>query len=114
MGIIQDEWASDAGEILAEIPKVVTVQKGNASPVAFNVLMGEPMVQQDLETGGFLDVASFDVKFLKVDCVARPGVVIFGNLVTFNGKQYRIVAINDRPPSAWVIARVQTKVGPGS
>jgi hypothetical protein len=76
--------------------------------------MGEPMVQQDLETGGFLDVASFDVKFLKVDCAARPGVVIFGNLVTFNGKQYRIVAINDRPPSAWVIARVQTKVGPGS
>jgi hypothetical protein len=112
MGIIQDEWASDAGEILAEIPKAVTVQRGNGAPVSFNVLMGEPMVQQDLETGGFLDVASFDVKFLKADCVARPGVVIYGNLVTFNSKQYRIVAINDRPPSAWIIARVQTKAGP--
>ena len=112
MGIIQDEWASDAGEILLEIPKAVTVQRGNGAPVSFNVLLGDPMVQQDLETGGFLDSASFDVKFLKADCVAHPGVVIFGNLVTFNSKQYRIVAINDRPPSAWVIARVQTKVGP--
>jgi hypothetical protein len=112
MGIIQDEWASDAGEILLEIPKAVTVQRGSGAPVSFNVLLGDPMVQQDLETGGFLDSASFDVKFLKADCVAHPGVVIFGNLVTFNSKQYRIVAINDRPPSAWVIARVQTKVGP--
>jgi hypothetical protein len=114
MGIIQDEWASDAGEILAEIPKAVTVQRGNGVAVSFNVLMGEPMVQQDLETGGFLDVASFDVKFLKADCEARPGVVIYGNLVTFNSKQYRIVAINDRPPSAWIIARVQTKAGPAN
>jgi hypothetical protein len=72
------------------------------------------MVQQDLETGGFLDVASFDVKFLKADCDALPGVVIYGNLVTFNSKQYRIVAINDRPPSAWIIARVQTKAGPAN
>jgi len=112
MGIIQDEWASDAGEILLEIPKAVTVQRGAGAPVSFNVLLGDPMVQQDLETGGFLDSASFDVKFLRADCVAHPGVVIFGNLVTFNSKQYRIVAINDRPPSAWVIARVQTKVGP--
>ena len=112
MGSIQDEWAADAGEILNEIPKAVTVQKASGTPVSFNVLMGEPMVQQDLETGGFLDAAAFDVKFLKSDCVASPGVVIYGNLVTFNSKQYRIVAINDRPPSAWVIARIQTKVGP--
>jgi hypothetical protein len=112
MGIIQDEWASDAGEILNEIPKAVTVQRGSGSATSFNVLMSDPMVQQDLETGGFLDTASFDVKFLKADCVAHPGVVIYGNLVSFNGKQYRIVAINDRPPSAWVIVKVQTKAGP--
>lgn len=112
MGSIQDEWAADAGEILNEIPKAVTVQKGSGLAVSFNVLMGEPMVQQDLETGGFLDTASFDVKFLKADCSAHPGVVIYGNLVNFNGKQYRIVAINDRPPSAWIIVRVQTKASP--
>jgi len=112
MGIIQDEWASDAGEILAEIPKAVTVQKGNGTPTSFDVLMSEPVVQQDLETGGFLDSAAYDVKFLKSDVEARPGVVVYGNLVTFNGKQYRIVSITDRPPSAWVIARVQTKAGP--
>jgi hypothetical protein len=112
MGSIQDEWASDAAVILNEIPKAVTVQKASGLPVSFNVLMGDPMVQQDLETGGFLDSAAFDVKFLKSDTLAHPGVVIYGNLVSFNSKQYRIVAINDRPPSAWVIVRVQTKVGP--
>ncbi|CAB4185042.1 hypothetical protein UFOVP1118_28 [uncultured Caudovirales phage] len=112
MGAIQDEWATDAAEILNEIPKAVTVRRGSGSPITFNALMGPPMVQQDLETGGFLNSTSFDVKFLKTDADANPGVIIYGNLVNYNGSDYRIVAINDRPPSAWVIVRVQTKVGP--
>jgi len=112
MGSIQDEWASDASEIMTEIPKAVTVRRGSGSTTAFNVLMGPPMVQQDMETGGFLNSTSFDVKFLKTDCAAYPGVVIYGNVVHYNGGDYRIVAINDRPPSAWIIVRVQTKVGP--
>ena len=112
MGAIQDEWASDASEIMTEIPKAVTVRRGSGSTTSFNVLMGPPMVQQDMETGGFLNSTSFDVKFLKTDCAAHPGVVIYGNLVSYNGGDYRIVAINDRPPSAWIIVRVQTKAGP--
>ena len=112
MGSIQDEWASDASEIMTEIPKAVTVRRGSGATTAFNVLMGPPMVQQDMETGGFLNSTSFDVKFLKTDCAAYPGVVIYGNVVHYNGGDYRIVAINDRPPSAWIIVRVQTKVGP--
>ena len=112
MGAIQDEWAADASEILSEIPKAVTVRRGSGPSTSFNVLMSAPMVQQDLETGGFLNTTAYDVKFLKTDCVAHPGVVIYGNLVTYNGGDFRIVAINDRPPSAWVIVRVQTKAGP--
>lgn len=112
MGAINDEWDADAAAILAEIPKAVTVRRGAGTATAFSVLLGPPMVQQDLETGGFLNSTSFDVKFLKADCDAHPGVVIFGNLVNYNGADYRIVAINDRPPSAWVIVRVQTKAGP--
>ena len=112
MGSIQDEWLSDATQIQGEIPKAVTVRRGSGSTTAFNVLMGPPMVQQDMETGGFLNSTSFDVKFLRTDTEAHPGVVIYGNIVTYNGGDYRIVAINDRPPSAWVIVRVQTKVGP--
>jgi hypothetical protein len=112
MGSIQDEWASDASEIMTEIPKAVTVRRGSGATTAFNVLMGPPMVQQDMETGGFLNSTSFDVKFLKTDCAAHAGVVIYGNVVHYNGGDYRIVAINDRPPSAWIIVRVQTKVGP--
>jgi hypothetical protein len=113
MGSIQDEWAADAAAILGEIPKAVTVRRTpTGTATSFNVLLGPPMVQQDMETGGFLNSTSFDVKFLKADCVAHPGVVVFGNLVAYNGADYRIVAINDRPPSAWVIVRVQSKAGP--
>lgn len=112
MGAIQDEWAADAAEILNEIPKAVTVRRGSGSPLSFNVLMSAPMVQQDLETGGFLNSTSYDVKFLRADSDAHPGTVIYGNLITFNGADYRIVAINDRPPSAWIIARVQSKAAP--
>lgn len=109
---IQSEWDADAAAILAEIPKAVTVRHTpSGTPTAFNVLMGPPMVQQDMETGGFLNSTSFDVKFLKADAALHPGVVVYGNLVTYNGADYRIVAINDRPPSAWIICRVQTKVG---
>jgi hypothetical protein len=112
MGTIQEEWASDAAEILNEIPKAVTVRRGNGTPVAFNILMSPPMVEQNLETGGFLPSTSYDIKFLRLDTIAHAGVVIFGNILTFNGGEYRIVAINDRPPSAWVMCRVQTKSGP--
>jgi hypothetical protein len=113
MGTIQDEWAADAVAILNEIPKVVTVRHtATGSPTTFNVLMGPPMVQQDLETGGFLNSASYDVKFLKTDAVANAGLIVYGNLVRYNAQDYRIVAINDRPPSAWVICRVQSKAGP--
>jgi hypothetical protein len=112
MGTIQEDWASDAIEILNEIPKAVTVRRGTGTAVAFNILMSPPMVQQDLETGGFLPSTQYDVKFLRSDTAAHPGVVIFGNIVNYNGGDYRIVAINDRPPSAWVMCRVQTKSGP--
>jgi hypothetical protein len=111
MGSIQDEWASDAAAILAEIPKAVTVHRGSGVATPFNVLMSAPMVQQDLETGGFLNSTSYDVKFLRTDSNAHPGVVVYGNLMTYDGGVYRIVAINDRPPSAWIIVRVQTKAG---
>ena len=112
MGLIQDEWGKDAIEILGEIPKAVTVHKGTGGAVAFNCLMGPPMVSQDLETGGFLNSTSFDVKFLRTEIEAHPGVVVYGSILTFATKLYRIVAVNDRPPSAWVMFRAQSKGEP--
>lgn len=112
MGSIQDEWKADALDILAEIPKAVTVRHANGTPTAFNVLLGAPMIQQDMETGGFLDSASYEVKFHVDDIAAHPGVVVKGNLVNYVDKDFRIVAINPRTNSAWVICRVQAKAGP--
>jgi hypothetical protein len=109
---IQDEWASDASQILAEIPKAVTVRHGSGTATSFNVLISPPMVSQDLETGGFMNSTSFDVKFLRTDTEAHAGVVIYGNLIRYNNGDFRIVAVNDRPPSAWIIVKVQSKGEP--
>jgi hypothetical protein len=112
MGIIQDEWSVDAVEILNEIPKAVTVQQTfSGTPIAFNVLMSPPMVQQDLTTGGFLNSTSYDLKFLRADAELHSGLVAYGNLVNYNGNFFRISAINNRPPSAWIICKVESYAG---
>ena len=113
MGLIQDEWSADAASILTEVGKSVTVQHGTSgTQTAFTVMISPPMVEQDLTSGGFLYSTSYDVKFLRADTELNPGVVIYGNLVNYNGLQFRIVAINNRPPSAWIICRVMAKAGP--
>jgi hypothetical protein len=108
---ITSEWAADALEILGEIPKAVTVKNvPGGTPVALNALMSIPAVMQDLETGGFTSSTSFDVKFLRADSVAHPGLLAYGNIISFNNQQFRIMTLTDRPPSAWVVAKVQTLV----
>lgn len=111
MSVITDEWASDASEILGEIPKAVTVKNvPSGSPIPLNALMSQPAIMQDLETGGFLNHTSFDVKFKRTDAVANPGLIAFGNVVAYQGQEFRIMTVTDRPPSAWIICKVQTKV----
>lgn len=108
---IQSEWAADAAEIMAEIPKPVTVKNVPAgSPVALNALMTPPMLMQDIETGGFVDSANFDFKFKRTDYDANPGLIAKGNIIDYNDTKYRIVALNNRTGSAWVICKVQTLV----
>jgi hypothetical protein len=110
MADLASEWASDAAEILGEIPKAVSVRKPpSGTPVSFNALVTQPMVMQDLETGGFLNKTNFEIKFLRSDRVANPGVIEEGSLITYNGAEFRVVALADRPPSAWIAVKVQTK-----
>ena len=111
MSGITDEWALDASEILSEIPKAVTVKNVPAgTPVALNALMSQPAIMQDLETGGFMNHTSFDMKFLRTDAAAHPGLIAFGNVVAYGDQEFRIMTVTDRTPSAWVIVKVQTKV----
>ena len=110
MGLME-EAAVDALEILSEVGKDIVVK---ASPTATGVplkcLVTQPMVLQDLETGGFLNQTTFEVKITRASHDANPGLFAYGNLVTYGGEDYRIVAIANRPPSAWIIAKVQTAV----
>jgi hypothetical protein len=110
---IYEEFASDAIEILAEIPKTVTVKPAKGITPAehtFSVLMSQPMVMQDLNTGGFIDSTSYEIKFLRATAELHPGLVAYGNIVTFNNADFRIQALADRPPSAWIVAKVQSAI----
>ena len=110
MGFFEDAIV-DALSILNEVGKDVSVKNvPGGTPETFKVMVTQPMVLQDMDTGGFLNQTSFEIKFLRTDFIAHPGVIAYGNIVTYSGSEYRIVALADRPPSAWVIARVQTKV----
>lgn len=119
MGFYEDADA-DAIEILSEVGKSATIQHGlTGIPVSITVMIGPTMVMEDLETGGFVNSTSFDVKILRSYAISNlsyvsgssPGLVAYGNLINYNGSQYRIHAVNDRPPSAWIICRVVTVSG---
>lgn len=110
MGIFE-EAALDAVEILSEVGKDITVKNGpTGTPVALKALVTQPMVLQDLETGGFLNQTTFEVKITRAAHLANPGLFAYGNLVTYAGEDFRIVALANRPPSAWIVAKVQTAV----
>ena len=110
MGFYEDA-AADALSILNEVGKTITVKiVPGGSPVTLKAMLTQPMVLQDMETGGFLNQTTFEVKVLRSTNTTYPGLFAYGNIVTYNNEEYRIVAVADRPPSAWIIARVQTKV----
>jgi hypothetical protein len=110
MGFFEDA-AVDALSVLNEVGKDITVKiVPGGTPVALKAMITQPMVLQDMETGGFLNQTTFEVKVLRSTNTTVPGLFAYGNIVTYNGEEYRIVAVADRPPAAWIIARVQTKV----
>ena len=107
---LYDEVGADAVSILLEIGKDVVLKKPTGQTLALKALVTQPMVLQDLETGGFLNQTTFEVKITRAQHDNNPGFMAYGNIVTYAGEEYRIVAIANRPPSAWIIAKIQTKV----
>lgn len=107
---IWDEFTADAQSILDEVGKDITIKNvPGGSPVAFKAMVTQPMVLQDMETGGFLNSTTFEVKVLRTVANTHPGLFAYGNIINYDGQDYRIVAIANRPPSAWLVAKVQTK-----
>lgn len=107
---IWDEFTADAQSILNEVGKDITIKNvPGGSPVAFKAMVTQPMVLQDMETGGFLNSTTFEVKVLRTVANTHPGLFAYGNIINYDGQDYRIVAIANRPPSAWLVAKVQTK-----
>ena len=86
---LHDEIAADFARILEE----------NGVDITWNdhccrALIGEPNVQVDLQTGGFLPHGDFTVKLLRSSLPSMPQ---HGEVITVDGRPYAITAIAHKP-----------------
>jgi hypothetical protein len=99
---IFDEMASDSAELLREFGKQIT-WNGNE----YSALVSEPTIAQEFDVGGFVDSVDFVAKLLRNDLI--HGLPEHGELVTYNGEEYRIMRLSNRPPHPFVVLTLAAK-----
>lgn len=95
---IHDEIAADFAVILTEFGKPVEYLGQTLS-----AMISEPMLAGEFVLGGEVDDVRFTVKVLRTDLPAMPRS---GQLLRWDGKDYRIRAVMNRPPHAIVTLEV--------
>lgn len=83
------EIATDFTSLLEEAGADIT-WKGRT----YRALIGDPNVQVDLQSGGFLPQGNFTVKLLRSQLETMPE---HGEVITLDGKPYAITAISHKP-----------------
>ena len=83
------EIAADFPSILEENGVDITWQGRN-----YRALIGDPNVQVDLQSGGFLPQGNFSVKLLRSALETMPE---HGDVITLDGKPYAITSISHKP-----------------
>ena len=97
-----DEMATDSTELLREFGKQIEWD-GNL----YSALVSEPTIAQEFGIGGFADSADFIVKLLRNDLTR--GVPEHGDLITYNGEEYRVARLSNRPPHPFVVLTLAAK-----
>jgi len=83
------EIASDFASLLDETGVDIIWQNRT-----YRALIGDPNVQVDLQSGGFLPQGNFTVKLLRSQLETMPE---HGEVITLDGKPYAITAISHKP-----------------
>ncbi len=91
---LRDEMAEDFRHLHGEMPAQVSLS-GRLLPA----LVGENSIGETLDAGGFLPDRSVTIKLIKDDLEELPRV---GQMLTCDGKQYRITSVGSKPTLPFV------------
>jgi hypothetical protein len=93
-----NELAADLAEIFSEIGS--TVEWEGAS---YQAVIADPMVQLDLQSGGFLPQADFVVKIARR---ALPSLPQVGQTLRIEAQVYQITGLTNKPTSPLLVLHV--------
>ncbi len=93
-----NELAGDMAEIFSEIGTTVEWES-----VSYPAVIADPMVQFDLQSGGFLPQADFLVKIARS---ALPSIPQIGQTLRIEGQVYQITGLTNKPTSPLVVLHV--------
>jgi hypothetical protein len=93
---VHNEIAADAAQIFTEFGKEIRWKER-----PYPALISEPAFSQEFETGGIADTGDFTIKLLRSTLL--HGIPKLGERITFNGEDYRVVRVTDRPPHPLII-----------
>lgn len=93
-----NELATDLAEIFSEIGTTVEWEG-----LPYSAVIADPMVQLDLQSGGFLPQADFVVKIARS---ALPSLPQVGQSIRIEAQVYQITGLTNKPTSPLLVLHV--------
>lgn len=126
--MLTNDLIADAKEIVGDMADLAQTWTAVGGTPSFQVLIGQPMVTQDLQSGGFMERVSHEVRIVASTAswttaygTACAAAISSGAPVASlaNGKtlvateqgnrQYRIDGVSYKPGTAWVVLQVRAQ-----
>ena len=126
--MLTSDLIADAKEIVGDMADLAQTWTAVGGTPSFQVLIGQPMVTQDLQSGGFMERVSHEVRIVAATAswttaygTACAAAITSGAPVASlaNGKtlvateqgnrQYRIDGVSYKPGTAWVVLQVRAQ-----
>jgi hypothetical protein len=126
--MLTNDLITDAKDIVGDMADLAQTWTAVGGTPSFQVLIGQPMVTQDLQSGGFMERVSHEVRIVAATAswttaygTACAAAISSGAPVAAlaNGKtlvateqgnrQYRIDGISYKPGTAWVVLQVRAQ-----
>lgn len=122
------ELIADAKEALGDMRDLVQTWTAVGGTPSWQVIMGQPMVSQSLDAGGYTEVVSHEVRIVAESaawttaygspCAAALSAgqpvtqLAIGKILVASeqaSRRYRIMEVGFKPGSAWVVLRVRAE-----
>ena len=126
--MLTNDLIADAKEIVGDMADLAQTWTAVGGTPSFQVLIGQPMVTQDLDAGGYMERVSHEVRVVASTAswttaygTACAAAISSGAPVASlaNGKtlvateqgnrQYRIDGVSYKPGTAWVVLQVRAQ-----